>query len=90
MSGEWWRQYADEVAQHPDVAACFFILNEAQVAQILEAFRAPVPTGASSGPVPYDVGQKARGIVTALLPAEDRAMDADGILEGMRAARQTL
>jgi hypothetical protein len=87
-SGEWWRQYAHEVAQFRDVAGCFFLLNEAaSVSQILAAFRAPVPTGATTGPDPEAVGTKAWGIITALLDEDDRAADPDGSLAAIRAAR---
>ncbi len=86
-SGEWWRLYAHEVARTQDMAGCFFLLTEAaQVPQILEACRAPVPTGATTSPDPDAVGQKAWGIVTALLPVVDRPTDPDGILEALRAA----
>jgi hypothetical protein len=88
-SGEWWRLYAHQVEQFMDVAGCFFLLNEAaQVPQILAAFRSPVPTGATTSPDPDAVGQKAWGIVTALLPEADRAADPDGTLEALRAARE--
>lgn len=87
-SGEWWRQYADEVRRHPDHAACFFQLYELAVAQMLAAFQAPVPTGISTALDPDDVGLQAWGLTTASLPEELRATDTAGVLAGLRAARQ--
>lgn len=88
-SGEWWRLYAFEAAKFPDVATCFFHLYEAAVPQILAAFKSPVPTGAATGVDKELVAQQAWGMVTALLPAEERATDPAGIAAGLRAARET-
>ena len=88
LSGEWWRQYAHEVAKWPDVAACYFMLYEVNATpEVLAAFQSPVPTGASGGVDQELAGQQGWGIWSALLPSAEQLTDTESLAVGNRAAR---